>query len=42
MPVMKQVVKIMIGEKECKKLDAVSFSNNTVKRRIVDMSNDVL
>ena len=42
MPVMKKVVKIMIGEKEYKKLDAVSLSNNTVKRRIADMSNDVL
>ena len=42
MPVMKEVVKVMIGEKECKKLDAVSFSNNTLKRRIADMSNDVL
>ena len=41
MPVMKEVVKIMIGEKESKKLDAVSLSNNTVKRRIADMSNDV-
>ena len=42
MPIMKKVVKIMIGEKEYKKLDAVSLSNNTVKRRIADMSNDVL
>ena len=42
MPVMKEVVKIMIGEKESKKLDAVSLSNNTVKRRMADMSNDVL
>ena len=42
MPVMKEVVKIIIGEKECKKLDAVYLSNNTVKRRIADMSNDVL
>ena len=42
MPVMKEVVKIMIGEKESKKLNAVSLSNNTVKRRIVDMSDDVL
>ena len=42
MPVMKEVVKIMIGEKESKKLDAISLSNNTVRRRITDMSNDVL
>ena len=38
---MKEVVKMMIGEKECKKLDAVSLSNNTVKRHIADMSNNV-
>ena len=42
MPVMQEVVKTTIGEKECKKLNAVSLSNNTVKRRIADMSNDVL
>ena len=42
MPVVKEVVKIMIGEKECRKLDALSLSNNTVKRLIADMSNDVL
>ena len=41
MPVMKEVVKIIIGEKKCKKLDAISFSNHTMKRRIADMSNDV-
>ena len=32
----------MIGEKERKKLDAVSLSNNTVKRCIADMCNNVL
>ena len=42
MPIMKQAVKIKIDEKECKKLDVVSLSNNTVKRLIADMSNDVL
>ena len=42
MPVIKEVVKKMIGEKECKKLDVIFLSNNTVKRRIADMSNDVL
>ena len=41
MPVMKEVVEITIGEKECKKLYAVSLSNNTVKRRIADMSINV-
>ena len=40
MPVMKKVVKIMIGAKESKKLNAVSLSNNTVERRIADMSTD--
>ena len=42
MPVMKEVVKIMIGDKKSKKLNAVLLSNSTVKRRIVDMSDDVL
>ena len=42
MPVMKEVVKIIIGEKEHKKLNAVSLLNNTVKRRIADMSDNVL
>ena len=32
----------MIGEKECKKFDVVSLSNNTVKRCITDMCNNVL
>ena len=32
----------MIGEKESKKLNALSLPNNTVKRRIEDMSGDVL
>ena len=42
MAVMKEVVKIMIGEKENEKLNAVLLSNNTVKRRIADMSDNVL
>ena len=42
MPVMKKVVKIMIGAKESKKLNAVSLSNNIVKRCIADLSHDVL
>ena len=41
MPVMKEVVKIMIGDKESKELNAVSLSNSTVKRHIVDMSDNV-
>ena len=50
MPLIKEVVEIMIGEKECKKLDAVSLSNNIMDMSIslsnnimdMDMSNDVL
>ena len=42
MSAMKKFAKIMIGEKESKKLNAVSLSNNTWKRHIVDMSDDVL
>ena len=42
MYVIKAVVKTTIVEKESKKLDSVSLSNNAVKRSIVDMSNDVL
>ena len=32
----------MIGEKESEKLNALSLSNNTVKRRTEDMPGDVL
>ena len=42
MLVMKEIVKIMIGEKKSKNLNAISFSNSTEKRRIADMSDDVL
>ena len=42
MPVLKDVVKIMIGERESKILDSVSLSATTVKRWILDMSHDVL
>ena len=42
MPVMKDVVKIMIGERESKILDSVSLSATTVKRRILDMSHEFL
>ena len=41
--VMKEVIKIMIGEKESKKLDSVSLSNNTTKTKlIVEMPYNVL
>ena len=39
---MKEVLKLLIGEKESKKLNAVSLSTSTVKRRIVNMSDDAL
>ena len=42
MPVAKEIVEIMIGEKERKLLDPIPLSASTVKRRISDMSNDVL
>ena len=42
LPVMKEVVKVMIGHRESKKLNSISLSDNTVKRRIEDMSSDVL
>lgn len=42
LPIMKEVVTIMCGEKESKKLNSLSMSNDNVKRRIQDMSLDVL
>ena len=42
MPVMKEVVKTMTGEKESKKPNSISLSNSSVKRRITNMSDDVL
>ena len=42
MPVAKEILKIMMGEKERKLLDSIQSSASTVKRRITDMSNDVL
>ena len=41
-PIMKEVVKIMFGEKGSIKLNTFSLSNNTVKRRIVHMCDNVL
>ena len=40
--VIKEVVTLMCGEKEAKKLNSLSLSNDTVKRRIQEMSHDVL
>ena len=42
LPVIKEVVKVMIGHRESEKLNSISLSDNTVKRRIEDMSSDVL
>ena len=39
--VMKKVVNIMIGKKESAKLNSLSMSNNTVMRRIENMSGDI-
>ena len=41
LPVMKKVVKMM-RRKKCEKLNALSLSNNTVKRQVEDMSVNVL
>ena len=42
MSVAKEIVEIMIEEKERKLLDPISLSASTVKQRISGMSNDVL
>ena len=42
MPLMKKVTRIISGEKESKRLNTVSLSNSTVKRRIADISDDHL
>ncbi|XP_060616127.2 protein FAM200C-like isoform X1 [Anolis sagrei] len=41
-PVAKDIVQVMIGEEFVTKLSAVSLSNDTVRRRIHDMSADIL
>ena len=38
----KEMVRCIIGEESAKKLNTLSLSNNTVKRRIEDMSRDIL
>ena len=37
----KTLVKNLIGDEARAKLDSVSLSNNTVKRRILEMSGDI-
>ena len=41
LPCAKVLVEKLFGEKESEKLNIVSLANNTVHRRIVDMSADV-
>jgi len=41
LPAAKILVRNLIGEKDVAKLDSVSLSNNTVKRRIREMSVDI-
>ena len=41
MPCMKDVVRILIGPEQAKLLSGVSVSDNTVQRRIVDLSEDI-
>ena len=42
LPCAKDIVRLMIGQEYVKKLQPLSLSNNTVQRRISDMSNDIL
>nr|KAF6360181.1 hypothetical protein mMyoMyo1_011133 [Myotis myotis] len=42
LPVAKDIVRVMIGDEFVTKLSAISFPNNTVRRRIDDMSADIL
>ena len=41
-PCTKDIVRLMIGPEAVNKLSPLSVSNNTVKRRITDMSQDIL
>ena len=41
LPAAKILVLNLIGEKHAEKLNPVSFSNDTVRRRIHDMSDDI-
>lgn len=40
-PCIKDVVQCMFDEKSCQQIDKISFSNNTVSRRIHDMAEDI-
>ena len=41
-PACPEIVQLMLGPKEVKKIGKVPLSADTSKRRIVDMSNDIL
>ena len=41
LPCAKIIVKLVLGEKSAEKLNAISLSNNTVQRRIPQMSDDI-
>ena len=41
MPAAKVLVKYVIGDKAVTKLNSVSVSNNTIQRRITEMSTDI-
>jgi hypothetical protein len=42
MPCAKEMVSRVCGEEQAKKLNAISLSNNTIRRRIDDMAQDIL
>ncbi|XP_048350340.1 protein ZBED8-like isoform X2 [Sphaerodactylus townsendi] len=42
LPVAKDIVRVMIGDEFVTKLSAISLSNDTIHRRIDDMSADIL
>ena len=42
LPCAKEIVCLMLGPEYANKLSSLSVSNNTIKRRISDMSNDIL
>ncbi|XP_014389407.1 PREDICTED: LOW QUALITY PROTEIN: protein ZBED8-like [Myotis brandtii] len=42
LPAAKDIVRVMIGDKFLMKLSAISLSNDTVRRRIDDMSADII
>ena len=41
LPAAEILVRNLIGEKDAAKLDSVSLSNDTVRRRIKEMSDDI-